>query len=68
MDGRTDNPNRLICGRCRVPLEDRRVDFEYLGSSFHTEALRCPVCGLVYLPEELVRGRMREVEYQLEDK
>jgi hypothetical protein len=30
--------------------------------------MRCPVCGLAYVSEELARGRMREVEKALEDK
>ncbi len=68
MECKDEKRERLICGRCRVPLENRRVDFEYLGSTVHTETVRCPICGQVFLAEELVRGRMRDVEYQLEDK
>ena len=28
----------------------------------------CPKCGEVYLPEALVKGRMADVERELEDK
>lgn len=58
----------LICTACQCPLETKRVDFEYVGHTFFADALRCPVCGQVYLPEELVKGRVAEVEMQLEDK
>ena len=44
------------------------MDFEYLGHTFFADAPRCPVCGQVYLSEELVKGRVAEVEMQLEDK
>jgi hypothetical protein len=30
--------------------------------------MRCPDCGLPYVPEPLARGRMRIVEMALEDK
>ena len=63
-----ENEQTLICNLCSVPLEKMHTDFEYLGHSFHADTLRCPQCGQVYLPEELVRGRMAEVEYELEDK
>ena len=33
-----------------------------------TEILCCPKCGEVYLPEALVKGRMADVERELEDK
>lgn len=59
---------KLLCGRCGCPLEPRRVDFEYLGHVFFADAPRCPKCGEVYLSEELVRGRVAEVEMELEDK
>ncbi|MDR2356355.1 MAG: hypothetical protein LBE16_09230 [Clostridiales Family XIII bacterium] len=57
-----------ICNPCKVKLKTFRTDFTYMGRSFSTETLRCPECGQIYLPEELVRGRMAEVEYALEDK
>lgn len=59
---------KLICGKCRCPLEERRVDFEYMGHVFFADAPRCPQCGAVYLSEDLVRGRVAEVERELEDK
>ena len=46
----------------------QKTDFTYLGQSFHTDVLRCPDCGQVYIPEDLVNSRMKEVETLLEDK
>lgn len=61
-------PTQIICCKCQKPLEIKRVDFDYLNQFFHTDALRCPECGMVYIPEDLVEGKMAEVETSLEDK
>ncbi len=58
----------LICWQCRKELELRKTDFTYLGHTFYADMPRCPQCGQVYIPEELVRGRIAEVEMQMEDK
>ena len=63
-----DEKSKRICNRCGVELVPQNVDLEYLGYSFHADVPRCPQCGQVFLPEELVRGRVAEVEYELEDK
>ncbi|NLD51206.1 MAG: hypothetical protein GX660_29065 [Clostridiaceae bacterium] len=62
-----DEPN-LICYKCNLKLEPRKTVLKYLGFSLNADLLRCPLCGLVYLPEELVKGKMAEVEMLLEDK
>ena len=59
---------KLICCKCQKELELKKTDFTYLGHSFFTEVPRCPLCGTVYISEELVRDRISEVEMQLEDK
>lgn len=59
---------KLICAACNCSLVKKRVDFEYLTHTFFADALRCPSCGQVYLSEELVKGRVAEVEMELEDK
>ncbi|MCL1897096.1 MAG: DUF4097 domain-containing protein, partial [Clostridiales bacterium] len=53
---------------CNAPLVEMEARFSYLGRSFRHKAMRCPVCGLVYIPEGLACGRMRDVEMALEDK
>ena len=57
-----------ICQLCHKKMELRKVDFQYLGHAFFTDLLRCPDCGQVYIPEELVETRIKEVETLLEDK
>lgn len=59
---------KLICGKCRVPLEPKKVTLEYLGHTVSQEFPCCPVCSQIYIPEETVRGKMHEVEIMLEDK
>jgi ribosomal protein S27AE len=59
---------KLVCGRCGVPLEPMKTQFGYLGHTFHTEVPRCPRCGMAFIPESLAKGRMAEAEAALEDK
>jgi predicted RNA-binding Zn-ribbon protein involved in translation (DUF1610 family) len=62
-----DNP-QYTCHRCGVALEPMPVKFSYLKRGFQADVPRCPKCGLVYIPEDLARGRMSEVERQMESK
>ncbi len=59
---------KLLCGRCREELKKEIVDFQYLSFAFHTEVLRCPKCGQVFIDEDLVEGKMHETEMVMEDK
>jgi len=59
---------KMICCKCNKELEMIKTDFSYLGHSFFTEVPKCPECGQVFIPEELARGRISEVEMQMEDK
>jgi RNase P subunit RPR2 len=56
------------CARCDEPLVPKKTVFNYLGQSFTHEVPRCPKCGMVLIPPQLARGKMAEVEEQLEDK
>lgn len=58
----------LICGKCQIGMESARSQFSYLGHVFYADVLRCPSCGQVFIPENLAKGRMAEVEMILEDK
>ncbi len=58
----------LVCGRCNMALQVRRVNVTYLGNAFPVELLRCPHCGLTFVPEVLAMGKMAEIEQALEDK
>ena len=57
-----------ICFRYRRELVLTEAGFSYLGRTFHTKVLRCPRCGLVFVDLKLAKGRMTDVEEQLEDK
>ena len=59
---------KLECKKCQVPLATKKVNFEYLKLNFFSEVPACPVCGQVYVPEELAKGKMAEVERNLEEK
>ncbi|HPQ44093.1 MAG TPA: hypothetical protein PKZ42_07665 [Syntrophales bacterium] len=58
----------VICVKCQEPLKPGKATFNYLGNTFTADLLKCPKCGLVFVPEELAKGRMLEVEQNLEDK
>lgn len=59
---------KILCRRCNLEMKPEKTFFDYIGHNFHTDLLRCPQCGEVYIPEYLVNGRMSEVERELEDK
>jgi len=60
--------DELICDICKVPLKEARTVFHYLGHDFTAEVPRCPVCGQIFISEDLVREKMQAVEMELEDK
>ncbi|MEG6523755.1 DVU_1557 family redox protein [Desulfotomaculum sp. 1211_IL3151] len=59
---------QIQCLKCNVEMKLGPVEATYLNSKFPVQLLKCPKCGLVYIPEELARGKMLEVEKALEDK
>lgn len=63
-----EEKQKLICDRCKVEMVELEVEFSYLNRSFRHKVPRCPACGQVYIPEKLAKGRMNEVEKNLEEK
>jgi len=59
---------KLVCFKCQKELVPTKTYLSYLGHSFFTDLPKCPECGEVYIPEELVKKRIVDVEMQLEDK
>jgi len=59
---------KLICNKCKVELAPKSVRLEYLGHSVANDFLACPECGVVYIPEDVVSGKMQKLEMTLEDK
>jgi hypothetical protein len=58
----------LICCKCNEELVRSKVIASYMDSEFPIELWKCPVCGIVYVPESLAMGKMLQVEQALEDK
>nr|WP_092074424.1 CLJU_RS11820 family redox protein [Dendrosporobacter quercicolus]NSL49705.1 hypothetical protein [Dendrosporobacter quercicolus DSM 1736]SDM94457.1 hypothetical protein SAMN04488502_10955 [Dendrosporobacter quercicolus] len=63
-----EHPLNITCAKCNIQLTPGQVTLSYLGGSFPVELYRCSQCGLVYIPEDLVQGKMQQVEAALEDK
>lgn len=59
---------RLVCAKCNQELTLGKVNALYLGNKFPVNLLRCPGCGMVFVPEDLAMGKMAQVEQGLEDK
>jgi hypothetical protein len=49
-------------------MQPEKKTLVYLGRHFHVNLPACPSCGRVYLSEELARGKVADVERELEDK
>lgn len=62
------DPGEFFCERCGKPAENGKVMLHYMGNDFPIEMPRCPECGTCYIPEELVMGKILQVEKALEDK
>jgi hypothetical protein len=60
--------DELRCCECDAALVPKKTYFSYLGHTFHADVPRCPVCGEVFIPEGLAKGRMAEAEKSLESK
>jgi hypothetical protein len=45
-----------------------RASAAYLGYRFPVELPGCPVCGKLYVPEDLVKTKVTELETMLEEK
>jgi hypothetical protein len=60
--------NNWLCAACGISLQPGKVTVSYLDNAYPVELLRCPRCGLTWVPEEIALGKMAEVEKTLEDK
>jgi ribosomal protein S27AE len=65
---KTPSAPRLVCGKCQQDFVLGKVMVSYLGNSFPVELMKCPGCGMAFVPEELAAGKMQQVEQALEDK
>ncbi len=60
--------NKIVCDRCGVELTEKKVLLRYLDFEFPADLPVCPQCGQVYISEDLVKGKVAQVEATLEDK
>lgn len=60
--------SKIVCCKCKVPLEVVKTQLTYMGSNVWIELPGCPICGQIFIDEEIVKTKMKEVEYMLEDK
>lgn len=60
--------SRILCCQCNRLLKPRKATLHYLGHDFSVTLPGCPECGQIFLSEELVNGKVAEVEQTLEDK
>lgn len=68
MDAENKQNMPWICDKCKKELVLRKVKVRYLEGNFEVELMRCPVCDMVFIEEDLAMGKMLEVEKDLEDK
>ena len=59
---------KIKCEKCGVYLEPIKAEAVYLGFRFPVELPGCPVCGRLFVPEALAKGRIAELETKLEEK
>ena len=58
----------MICCKCNKEMVEKETVFQYLGREMTYPVLRCPQCGQAYVPEDLVKTKIHEVETMLEEK
>jgi len=63
-----DKNSKWKCAECGSELEVSKVNLTYLEGNFEVELLKCPVCKMVLVTEDLAMGKMLDVEKSLEDK
>jgi hypothetical protein len=56
------------CFEDKVKMEEKDVTLSYIVMNRFFTGLRCPVCGVQYLPEETVLTEVQAAEEELESK
>jgi hypothetical protein len=60
--------SKMVCMKCNLHLTLDKVTLSYMGNCFPVDLYKCPQCGMVFIPEDLVRGKMEQAEKVMEDK
>ena len=64
----SENADYIVCDKCKEKFVLVKTTLNYLGHQFTADLPQCPKCGMVYISEELVNGKIAQVEMDLEDK
>ena len=62
------NSDTIYCSQCGQELKPVKASAVYLKFKFDIEIPGCPVCGRLYVPEELALTKVAELEALLEQK
>ncbi|HQB63315.1 MAG: DVU_1557 family redox protein [Candidatus Caldatribacteriota bacterium] len=65
---KNDSKTPWICDKCQEELVMDKTNILYMDANFEVELMKCPKCKMVYVDEDLARGKILEVEKALEDK
>jgi hypothetical protein len=68
MENKIDTTTLWMCDKCHKSLVLQKVKVRYLEGNFEVDLLKCPLCHMVFISEDLALGKMLEVEKGLEDK
>lgn len=49
-------------------MEEKETKFSYLGKTVSAPVLKCTECGQIFMPEEFVNGKVKQMEKSLEEK
>jgi len=67
-DASVTNESGLYCYRCDETLVSSKVFLQYLASSFPTQLLKCPKCGIIHIDENMIMTKAVDVEKTIEEK
>lgn len=56
------------CFKDKVPMVEAELLVSYLDTTNAIEGIKCPKCGLAFLTEETVTGKVNEAETMMENK
>lgn len=69
MENKLDTTTTVwMCDKCHQSLVTQKVKVRYLEGNFEVDLLKCPICNMVLISEDLALGKILEVEKSLEDK
>jgi hypothetical protein len=59
---------KLICTFCDKEIGSKEVSFEYFDHRLERKIPCCESCGQCYVSKPFARGKIRNVEIEMEDK